>query len=150
MPESSTNAQPESLSGYLEVMTKAMFKSGLSLKTVEGKWDGFLEAFDDFNVEKVAAYDENKIDELSRDGRIIKARRKIEATVQNANVMLDRDSEYSGFANYLRSVEDFESKKNLLKSDFAYIGDSTAHWFLDAVGEDVPDYESSKRRKKAG
>jgi hypothetical protein len=64
--------------------------------------------------------------------------------------MLERDAEYSGFVNYLRSETNFDAKKELLKKDFAFIGDSTAHWFLDAVGEDVPDYEKSKQQKKTG
>lgn len=136
--------QPSSLDGYLEVLTKAVFKSGLSLAVVENKWDGFRRAFDEFDVEKVAGYDEDKIEELSQNPEIVRQRAKIEATVENAQVMLDLAEEHGSFEQYLQNTGDFEEMRTDLKKKFARVGDATAHWFLSAVGANVPEYE--KRR----
>ena len=50
--------KPEGLADYLEVMSKAVFQSGMSWKVVEGKWDGTREAFHDFDAAKVASMSE--------------------------------------------------------------------------------------------
>lgn len=146
MADKRAQEKPGTVDEYLELLTKAVFKSGLSLATVEKKWDGFREAFDGFEAKKIAGYGEEKIDELSRDERIVRARKKIEATVENANVMLELDEEHGGFGEYLRSLGDFEEQREDLKRRFRYVGDSSAHWFLWKAGQPVPDYRKSKQR----
>ena len=47
--------KPTKLADYLEVLTKAVFQSGMSWQVVEAKWDGFREAFAGFDPEVVAA-----------------------------------------------------------------------------------------------
>ena len=61
-----------------------IFHIGLSWQLVLSKYDHFMEAFDDFDYEKVANYKEDKIDELMDNDNIIRYRRKIEATINNA------------------------------------------------------------------
>ena len=74
MPSGSPPEQikPTSLDDYLEVMSKAVFQSGMSWKVVEAKWETTREAFDNFDVVKVAAYDEKDLDDLSKDTRVIR------------------------------------------------------------------------------
>ena len=51
MPEAPTRIEPQELGDYLDVMSKAVFQSGMSWKVVEGKWDTFrdyLRSRDDF------------------------------------------------------------------------------------------------------
>ncbi len=149
MPQEMNVRELEALAGYLEVLTKAIFKAGLSLATVERKWDGFRQAFDGFDPETVAAYDSGKIDELAADEGIVRSKNKIEATVENARVMIDLDREHDGFKHYLESFDGFEAVRKDLTKQFAYVGDASAHWFLASVGEDVSKYgaDKGKRRK---
>ena len=51
-----TKIKPKALDDYLEVMTKAVFQSGMSWSVIEAKWDGFQEAFEGFDPAKVAAF----------------------------------------------------------------------------------------------
>ncbi len=73
---------------YLDVLTKAVFQSGISWKVVEAKWLGTREAFGGFDPERVADLTPDEIDGLAQDTRLIRNRRKIEATSQNAGTML--------------------------------------------------------------
>ena len=143
MPTGSPPAQikPSSLDDYLDVMSKAVFQSGISWKVVEAKWPGTREAFYDFDVRKVAALNEKDIDDLSQDTRVIRNYRKLNAIVFNAQKMLSLDEEYVGFQNYLRSQDDFDSTLNMIRKDFNFMGPMGIYYFLYVVGEDVPPHE---------
>jgi 3-methyladenine DNA glycosylase Tag len=143
MPTGSPPAQikPSSLDDYLDVMSKAVFQSGISWKVVETKWPGTREAFYDFDVRKVAALNEKDIDDLSQDTRVIRNYRKLNAIVFNAQKMLSLDEEYVGFQNYLRSQNDFDSTLNKIRKDFKFMGPMGIYYFLYVVGEDVPPHE---------
>jgi DNA-3-methyladenine glycosylase I len=80
------------------------------------------------------------VDKLVEDERVIRSRSKIEATVANAETMLELDEEYKGFRRYLRSHADFESTAKDLRKRFKFIGDNGAYRFLWSVGEHVPSY----------
>lgn len=143
MPTGSPPAQikPSSLDDYLDVMSKAVFQSGISWKVVEAKWPGTREAFFDFDVRKVAAFNEKDIDDLSQDTRVIRNYRKLNAIVFNAQKMLSLDEEYDGFQNYLRSQDDFDSTLNMIRKDFKFMGPMGIYYFLYVVAEDVPPHE---------
>lgn len=143
MPTGSPPAQikPSSLDDYLDVMSKAVFQSGISWKVVETKWPGTREAFYDFDVRKVAALNEKDIDDLNQDTRVIRNYRKLNAIVFNAQKMLSLDEEYVGFQNYLRSQNDFDSTLNMIRKDFKFMGPMGIYYFLYVVGEDVPPHE---------
>ncbi len=133
---------PARLGDYLEVMTKAVFEGGMSWKIVEAKWPGFRAAFGGFDAETVAGLNPDEIDALTNDTRIIRNRRKIEATIHNAATMIDLDREFKGFKNYLRSEKDFWTLVADLRRRFKQVGDFGAYYFLYVVGEDVPqDHE---------
>ena len=139
--EAPPRAEPQSLAGYLEAMTKTVFQSGLSWKVVEAKWDGIRAAFQNFDPGEVAALTPPDVDRLLGDTRIVRNRRKIEATVENAQQLLRLDREYAGFGRYLRSHGSFDATVADLKRRFKFLGERSAYHFLWVVGEEVPPYE---------
>ena len=84
MPHEPDRINPSKLNDYLEVMTKSAFQSGMSWKIIEAKWSGFQEVFDGFDPENIAGLDEHDVELLVQDTRIIRNRRKIEATIQDS------------------------------------------------------------------
>jgi len=133
--------EPTKLADYLEVMTKAVFQSGMSWRVVEAKWDGFREAFAAFDPASVAAFTGDDVDRLVGDSRIIRNRRKIEATITNAETMLTLDGGPGGFTGWLRSQADFEATVAALRGEFRFLGDTGTYFFLYVVGEKVPPHE---------
>jgi len=133
--------QPTGLADYLEVLTKAVFQSGMSWKVVEAKWGGFREAFAAFDPATVAAFSGDDVEQLVADTRIIRNRRKIEATITNAEAMLALDREPGGFAGWLRAQSDFDATVAALRDEFRFVGDTGAYFFLYVVGEQVPPHE---------
>jgi 3-methyladenine DNA glycosylase Tag len=141
---------PTKLGDYLEVMTKAVFESGMSWKIVEAKWPGFQAAFAGFDPEAIASLNPDEIDALTNDTRIIRNRRKIEATIHNAVTMIDLDREYKGFKNYLRSEKDFWARVADLRRRFKHVGDFGAYYFLYVVGEEVPEHHEFRAKLLEG
>jgi DNA-3-methyladenine glycosylase I len=128
-------------SDYFETITKAVFQAGISWRVIEAKWDGFREAFAGFDPAKVAAFTPADIDRLAADERIVRNRRKIEATVDNAVELVALVDEYGSVRKYLRSLGDFEAKVADLRRRFRFLGDFGAYYLLYVVGEDVPPHE---------
>ena len=129
-----------------------LFQAGLSWITLLKKREAFSEAFDGFDVEKIAAYDSAKVDELLQNAAIIRSRGKIEAAISNAKIVLALRHEYGSFCNYLWS---FSGGKVVLSPDdmpratsplsdrmaqdmkrrgMKYAGSVTIHSFLQAAG----------------
>jgi 3-methyladenine DNA glycosylase Tag len=133
--------QPGSLNDYLEVMSKAVFQSGMSWRVVEAKWSGTREAFHDFDVAQVAAFDERDIDALTKDTRVIRNYRKLNAIVSNAQTMIALDEQHGSFKNYLRSQTDFDATLNTIRNDFKFMGPTGIYYFLYVVGEQVPPHD---------
>ena len=133
--------EPTKLADYLEVMTKAVFQSGMSWRVVEAKWDGFGEAFAGFDPATVAAFSGDDVDRLVKDTRIIRNRPKIEATITNAETMLTLDGGPGGFTGWLRSQADFDATVAALRGEFRFLGDTGTYFFLYVVGEQVPPHE---------
>ena len=133
--------EPKRTGDYLEVMSKAIFQTGISWKVVENKWPGINEAFRGFDHRLVASLTEAELAELSSDTRVIRNRRKIEAIVDNARLMLDLEEEHGSFKGYLRSHGDFEKTVADLRKRFKFLGEMGAFYFLYVVGEEVPSYE---------
>lgn len=133
--------EPTKLGDYLEVMTKAVFQSGISWRVVESKWPGIREAFHNFDAARVAATEPPEIDELVTDTRVIRNRRKLEAVVTNARRMEELEAAHGGFRNYLRSHGGFQDTVKALRKQFKFMGESGSYYFLYVVGEEVPSYE---------
>ena len=136
-----TQIVPAGLADYLDVISRAVFQSGMSWRVVEAKWEGFREAFAGFDPAAVAAFTDDDVERLAGDTRIIRNRRKIEATISNAQAMLDLEAQPGGFAGWLRSHSDFDATVAALRGEFRFLGDTGAYYFLYVVGEDVPSHD---------
>jgi DNA-3-methyladenine glycosylase I len=133
--------QPQGLADYLDVLSKAVFQSGISWKVVEAKWADTRAAFRGFDPDAVAALTPDELDRLMTDTRIIRHRRKVEAIVHNAAKMLELDARPGGFPAYLRSHNGFDATVADLRRRFKYVGDTGAYYFLWVVCEPVPSYD---------
>jgi len=150
MPEGQPPQQiePKSLDDYLEVMSKAVFQSGMSWRVVAAKWPGTREAFHDFSVKEVADFTEFDIEELVKDTRVIRNRRKLAAIVSNARTMPELEEEFGTFQHYLRAHGDFDATLTVMKKDFRFVGPTGCYFFLYVVGEEVPPHEEFETRYK--
>jgi DNA-3-methyladenine glycosylase I len=120
---------------------------------VEAKWDGIRKAFREFDPRKVAAFGPKRVDELLLDEAVIRSRPKIEAVIDNAQTLLELDTEHRGFDRYLKSHPDTEAVAADLQRQFRFIGPSGAYMFLYMVGEPVPPHDrwpTSRRRARRG
>jgi len=86
-----------------EFLILETFQAGLSWITILRKRENFRRAFDDFDFEKIARYDESKIQSLLQDAGIIRNRLKIRAAVSNANAFLKIRENYGSFSDYIWS-----------------------------------------------
>ena len=133
--------EPTGLADYLEMMSKAVFQSGISWRVVENKWPGIREAMAGFDPERIATLGDEDLDALAQDARMIRHRRKLAAISANARRMLELAEEHDGFRNYLRGHGGFEATSKDIRKQFKYMGDSGTYYFLWAVGEEVPPYD---------
>lgn len=129
------------LNDYLEVMTRAVFQAGVSWAMIAQRWEAFREAFDGFDVARVAGYTEGDIDRLLADERIFRSAKKIRATIHNAKTILELDVKHAGLANYLRSFPDYTSFEKDFRKRFKFMGEMNVWYFRFRVGEDVPRFE---------
>lgn len=129
-----------------------IFHIGLSWQLVLSKYAHFMEAFDDFDYEKIAQYDENKITELMANENIIRYRKKIEATIHNASRFMEVQKEFDSFSSYIWDFTDSKQilsrnndkkeksplsdkiTKELKKHGFKFIGSVTMYSYLQAIG----------------
>jgi DNA-3-methyladenine glycosylase I len=137
-----------------EKLTLEGFQAGLSWITILKKRESFRKAFDDFQPEIVATYDEQKITTLLQNKDIIRHRGKIEATVQNAKKFLDIEKD-QGFNNFLWKYTNHQTlqsrvqsqseipnstnlseqiSKDLKKLGYRYCGPTIVYAFMEAAG----------------
>lgn len=134
-------SRPKNDDGYFEQMAKAVFRSGFNWQVIENKWPDIRRAFADFSIQEVAKFNENDIDRLMKDRRVVRNYRKIIAVIDNAKKMMAVQKEYGSFRNYLKAIgSDGEAKlcKTVVKH-FSHIGDSMVVSFLRSVGEEMPE-----------
>ena len=137
---------PAKLADYFEVMTKAVFESGMSWSIIEAKWPGFQAAFHGFDPVRVANLSPDEVDALTADTRIIRNRRKIDSTVHNAQVMLALEAEFGSFKQYLASLASFAIATKDMRKRFKHVGDFGVYYFLYVVQEPVPDYHEFRTK----
>ena len=68
-------------------------------------------------------------------------RRKIEATVDNAETLLELDRQHGSFKEYLRSFTNYDALAADLVKRFKFLGEMGAYHFLYVVGEPVPSWD---------
>jgi DNA-3-methyladenine glycosylase I len=76
-------------------------QAGLSWSTILNKREGYRQAFDNFDVAKVARYGENKITELLNNSAIIRNKLKINSAVTNAQAYIRIREEFGSFDHYI-------------------------------------------------
>jgi len=86
---------------HFEFLLLESAQAGLSWLTILRKREGYRKAFADFNPERVACYDQSRIDELLQDPGIIRNRRKVEAAVKNAGCFLKIQESFGSFSQYI-------------------------------------------------
>jgi 3-methyladenine DNA glycosylase Tag len=144
-------ARPKDLAGYLEALSRPVFQAGISWRVIDAKWAGIRDAFLGFDPVLVADFGPPEILQLLADPRVVRSKAKIEATVDNAQALIELDAEHGSFDRYLRSHGGFEATVADVKRQFRFIGDSGAYHFLWSVDEPTPPHEewfSDKRRQR--
>lgn len=132
-----------------EMLILESFQAGLSWECVLNKREFFKEAYDNFDIEKIINYDDVKIEKLCNNKNIIRNKLKIKASVENAKVFMDIESEYGSFKNYLlkyfkeypikevgkttSSISD-ELSKDLFKRGMRFVGSTIIYSYLQAIG----------------
>ena len=86
----------------LEMLILESFQAGLSWECMLNKRENFRRAYDFFDLEKICAYDEKKIEELMNNKGIVRNRLKIRASIQNAKIFRNIVNEYGSFYDYLK------------------------------------------------
>ncbi len=126
------------------------FQAGLSWITILKRREGFRRAFDNFEIARVAKFDANKVEDLMLNPEIIRNRAKILSTINNANIVLEKDLDLTeliwSHAPKVRQtpVEDFtwlatseESlalSKTLRKLGFSFVGPTTMYALMQSSG----------------
>ena len=91
-------------------------QAGLSWITILKRRENYRKAFDNFDVKKVANYDEKKIEELVNDAGIIRNRLKIKSAVKNAKVFIDILKEFGSFDKYFWGFTEGKIIDNQIKT----------------------------------
>jgi 3-methyladenine DNA glycosylase Tag len=125
---------------YLSRMTRAIFQAGFVWRVVEHKWNGFEEAFQEFDPDTVASLSETKLQRLARDTRIIRNPQKIRAVRDNASFLLALREEHGSASRFFADWpgEDIVGLWDVLKSRGSRLGGATGPFFLRSIGKDTP------------
>ncbi|RDK88820.1 DNA-3-methyladenine glycosylase I [Marinirhabdus gelatinilytica] len=99
-----------------EFLTLETFQAGLSWITVLRKRENFRKAFDHFNYNKIAAYSEEKVQELLQNNGIIRNKLKVRATISNARAFMEVQEEFGSFSDYIWGFVDGKPIQNTLKN----------------------------------
>ena len=138
-----------------EFLVLESFQAGLSWITILRKRENFRKAFDQFNYKEIAAYKDDKIEELMQNAGIVRNRLKILATVNNAQRFMEVQQEFGTFSKYIWSFVNHKPinnkfkniqevpktteisdalAKDLKKRGFKFMGSTTVYAFMQAVG----------------
>jgi len=130
-------------------------QAGLSWSTILKRREGYRNAFADFDPEKVARFDEAKVQELKQNAEIIRHELKIRSAISNARHFLEIQNEFGSFDNYVWQfvggepiVNHWESmqkvpantkesdalSKDLIKRGFKFVGSTIMYAYLQACG----------------
>ena len=143
-----------------ELLVLESFQAGLSWLTILKRREDFRKAFDNFDVIKVSNYNQEKVEELVNNEKIIRCRGKITSTINNAKIFRQIQKEYGSFSNYIWGFTDnkiiqneFDQlpvstplsdkiSKDLKKRGMKYVGTVIIYSYLQAIGI-VNDHEKN-------
>ncbi len=92
---------------HFEFLVLESAQAGLNWLTILKKRENYRKAYENFDVKKVAAFSEKKIEELLQNPGIIRNRKKVEASVNNAKRFLEVQQEFGSFSGYIWSFTDY-------------------------------------------
>lgn len=148
---------------HFEYLILDAFQAGLSWKTILHKRENFRKAFAGFDVKKVAAFKNEKLEKLMLDAGIIRNRLKIYGAVKNAKAFIKVQKEFGSFDAYIwqfvqhktilnkvKSMADIQSSskesdamsKDLKKRGFTFVGTTICYAYMQAAGM-VNDHEGN-------
>ena len=140
---------------HFEFLILEGVQAGLSWITILRKRENYRVAFDNFDPVKVAEYGDKKIDQLLNNSGIVRNRRKILASVNNAKRFLEVQKEFGSFDRYIwnfvndkpvvnswKSISEIPSKtklsdeisKDLKKRGFKFVGSTIIYAHMQAIG----------------
>lgn len=132
-----------------EMLILESFQAGLSWECVLNKREAFREAFDNFDINKIVNYNDDKINELMNNPKIIRNKLKIKASILNAKIFKSLQQEYGSFYNYLKKFTNdkiiYETdkttsylsdviSKDLTKRGMKFVGSTIIYSYLQAIG----------------
>ncbi|MCK5825030.1 MAG: DNA-3-methyladenine glycosylase I [Ichthyobacteriaceae bacterium] len=138
-----------------EFLILETFQAGLSWITILKKRENFKIAFDNFDFNKVANYNDNKFNELINNSGIVRNKLKIKASVTNAQCFMEIIKEFGSFNKYIWQfvnnstiVNNFivetqipantplsdAVSKDLKKRGFKFVGSTVVYAFMQAIG----------------
>lgn len=147
---------PDDEQRLFEFLVLESAQAGLSWITILRMREGYREAFCSFNAEKVAQMTADDVERLTHFDGIVKNRRKIEATINNARLFLDVQREFGSFhayicsflpdgkpiVNYPKTLADISAtspvsdaiSKDMKRRGFKFFGSTMCYAFLQAAG----------------
>ena len=132
-----------------EMLILESFQAGLSWECILNKRESFRIAYDNFDIDKVCSYDNEKIDELLNNKYIIRNKLKINASINNSKIFKEIVKEYGTFHNYLKTFEQdkviYEIDKttnelsdiisnDLQRRGMKFVGSTIIYSYLQAIG----------------
>jgi DNA-3-methyladenine glycosylase I len=130
-------------------------QAGLSWETILKKRENYRAAFDQFDAERIAMYDDAKLSELLQNDGIIRNRLKVSAAVVNARAFLKTRDEFGSFDNYIwrfaggapiqnafesmsqvpaKTLQSDAMSKDLSRRGFKFVGSTICYAFMQATG----------------
>ena len=138
-----------------ELLTLEGAQAGLSWRTVLHRRQGYREVFDNFDIQRIAAYTPADIEARRADPRIIRNRAKIQSTVGNARAALRAIDELGSLGaliwsfvdgrpqrNAFRTLDDIPAEtdvsramsRELKRRGFKFVGPTICYAFMQAAG----------------
>ena len=132
-----------------EMLILESFQAGLSWECVLNKREAFRKAYDDFDIDKVIKYSDEKFNSLVNNKDIIRNKLKIKASINNSIIFKDIQKEYGSFYKYLCTFWDgniiYENdrttnelsdliSKDLYRRGMRFVGSVIIYSYLQAVG----------------
>ena len=132
-----------------EMLILESFQAGLSWECVLNKRKEFKKAYDNFDIDKVCLYNEEKQIELINNKGIIRNKSKIKSSISNAIIFKNITKEFGSFYNYLKQFTDGKIyyevhqttsplsdaiSKDLIKRGMKFVGSTIIYSYLQAIG----------------
>jgi DNA-3-methyladenine glycosylase I len=144
-------------------------QAGLSWKTIYARWDGYRQAFQQFDARRIAKWGEKEIEKLLQFEGIIRNRQKVTSVIKNAKCIVDVQKEFGSFDSFLWKFTDGKPKvnawktakqipatskesdamsKEMKKRGFSFAGSTICYSFMQQVGIVNDHTESCFRQTK--